>query len=131
MKILYKLGLSDYDIKNMIELCPDLNDITDQNIITNINILTSIKCSEKHTKNILLSNPFYLTRDDDDILSLIKKLNELNISNINLLLDSNPFLLNKNAYEIDDYIKKELKSGKDLEEIIDEFESNPYIIDEN
>lgn len=131
MKTLYNLGLTYSDLKNMVELCPELEDMSDQTIIHNLNILINLNCNEKQIKNILISNPFYLTRDDDDILNLIKKLYEINIIDINILLESNPFLLNKNSYEIDEYIEQELKLGKDLEEIIDEFESNPYIIDEN
>ena len=42
----------------------------------------------------------------DDVIDLINKLFEIGVTNINLLFDSNPLLLNKNSYEIDNYIEK-------------------------
>ncbi len=84
----------------------------------------------RHIKNILLSNPYFLCRSCEDILKLIKKLLEINISQINLLLDSNPFLLNKDSYEIDEYIKENMEKGQKIDDIIEDFEENPFIIDE-
>jgi len=127
---LYNLGLNNNDINTMLEICPTIKDLTNDEILTNIKILKSINCNDRHIKNIIISNPMYLNRLSDDIIFLINKLKQLNISNINLLFDTNPFLLNKDAYEIDEYINFEIKKGKELEDIIDEFESNPYIIDE-
>lgn len=131
MKILYNLGFNDNDIKNMLEICPNIQYLTDEEILANIEILKSINCNDRHIRNILISNPFYLDKNNEDIINLIKKLKEINIENINLLFDSNPFLLSKDAYEIDEYINKEVKNGKDIDSIVDEFESNPYIIDED
>ncbi len=130
MKELYNLGLSEIDIKNIIETYPEIKDLTDEEIAKNIEILKNINCNDKHIRNILIANPYYLNRSINDIKSLIMKLKEINIVNINLLFDSNPFLLNRDSYEIDEYIKKELEEGKKLEIIVDELESNPYIIDE-
>ena len=95
-----------------------------------IKILKYIDCLDRHIQNILICNPFYLYRSIDDVVKLIKKLLEIGMTNINLLFDSNPFLLNKDAYEIDDYINKKINNGKTLEDIVDEIDSNPYIIDE-
>ena len=131
MKELYSLGLNDNEVKSMIEQCPNIKELVYNEIGTNIEILRNINCNDRHIRNILICNPFYLDRTKEDIINLINKLVQLNISNINLLFDSNPFLLNKDAYEIDDYIKKQLLKGKSLENIVGELESNPYIIDED
>lgn len=130
MKELYNFGFNDIDIENIIEICPEVKSLSSIEINNNIEILKSINCNDRHIRNILLSNPYFLCRSCEDILKLIKKLLELNISQINLLLDSNPFLLNKDSYEIDEYIKENMNRGKKLDDIIEDFEENPFIIDE-
>ena len=131
MKELFNLGFSDEQLNDMLELCSSIKDLTDLEINTAIEILRKIDCSENQIKNILYANPFYLDRCDDDVLNLIKKLKALNISSINLLFEANPFLLNKDDFEIDEYLEKEKNKGKTIDEIIEELELNPYSIDEN
>ena len=77
-----------------------------------------------------MSNPLYLNRCNEDILNLIKRLYDLKINSLNLLFDSNPWMLNKDAFEIDDFIYKKQQEGIVLEYIIDMLDSNPYIINE-
>lgn len=127
---LYNLGLSESDIKNIMEMCPEIENLSDYDIVDNIKVLRDIDCLDRHIKNILICNPFYLYRSVEDVLNLIKKLLEIGMTNINLLFDSNPFLLNKDSYEIDDYINKQISAGKTIEDIVDEIDSNPYIMDE-
>lgn len=128
---LYNFGLSDFEIKDMIEICPEILELSKPEILNNIDLLNNIGCSERCIKNIITSNPFYLNRTLEDIISLINKLIKIGVTNIDLLFDSNPFLLNKDAYEIDEYINIEKNKGKSLSDIVEEFESNPCIIDEN
>lgn len=130
MGILFELGISDNDIKSMLELCPELINIGDDDIKKKIDILSFIGCNIRHIRNILISNPYYLDRIDNDILKLINYLKYIGVSNIYLLFDSNPYLLNKDMFEIEEYINSKIKLGLSISEIVDEFESNPYIIDE-
>lgn len=127
---LYNLGLNDNNIKDIVEMFPEIKNLSNDDIANNIKVLRDIDCNNRHIKNILICNPFYLYRSIDDILNLIKKILEIGMTNINLLFDSNPFLLNKDDYEIDDYINKQMSIGKSIEDIVDEIDSNPYIIDE-
>ena len=129
MQKLLDLGLSEIEIKNILEMCPNILNLTNIDINNKIEILKSIDCNNRHIKNILISNPYYLDRSDDDILNLIKKLIEIRITDINLLFDSNPYFLNKDAYEIEEYINFEISKGYNLEDIIDKIETNPYIVD--
>ena len=130
MEMLFTLGISDDDIKNMLELCPGIMDMSENEINEKIEILTYIGCNLRHIRNIVVSNPYYLDRINGDILKLISCLKKIGISNIYLLFDSNPYLLNKDDFEIIDYINIRKKSGMSLSDIVDELESNPYIIDE-
>ena len=127
--------LNNYDIAKenldlMLELNPEIVYLDPEEIKYNLDILKAIGCSSSDIVNIIVANPFYLTKAAEDIIELIAKFKAFNFSNLNLLFDSNPFLLNKDAFEIDDYVKKELAKNKELENIIDELETNPYLIDE-
>lgn len=130
MEMLFSLGISDSDIKNMLEQCPEIMDMSEKEVNDKIDILTYVGCNERHVRNIIASNPYYLDRINEDVLKLIACLKEIGVSNINLLFDSNPYLLNKDVFEIREYIDTREKNGMSLEDIVDEFESNPYIIDE-
>ena len=120
MDILFELGIDTSDIKNMLELCPLIRDMSDDEIKKKIDILSFIGCNTRHIKNILISNPYYLDR-----IELISYLKEIGISNIYLLFDSNPYLLNKDKFEIEEYINSKIELGLSMDDIIDEFESNP------
>ena len=130
MGILFELGINEDDIKSMIELCPMITDMSDDEIKKKIDMLSFIGCNNRHIRNIIVSNPNYLDRIDDDIVKLINYLNKIGVSNIYLLFDSNPYLLNKDKFEIEEYINSKIELGLFIDDIIDEFESNPYIIDE-
>lgn len=130
MFTLNEFGFDQDDIKLMLELNPELEEISNDEIQNHINILKAIGCNTNNIIDIAVANPFYLTNLEEDIIELIAKLKSLGFTYLNLLFDSNPFLLNKEAFEIDDYIKQEIKKGKLLEDIVDDFEANPYLIDE-
>lgn len=127
METLYRLGIGDTDIKTMLEVCPDIKELNNEEIEDKIYLLETLKCSEKQIRNIIISNPMYLDRSNKDIVFLIDKLMSLGMTSLNILFDSYPYLLNKDVFEIDEYLEK--KEGN-LEDIIDELESNPYLIDE-
>lgn len=127
---LFSFGINENDLKNMLEQVPDLLDISSELVKEKIDILKYVNCSDKNIKNIIVSNPEYLERDSRDILKLIKYLNDMGFTLLNLLFDSNPYFLNYDEFEIRDYINKRLNDGIELDDIIDEIDSNPYIIDE-
>lgn len=131
MDKLFELGISDNDIKFMLEQCPSIMDMDDNEIKEKIDILTYVGCNYRHIKNIIISNPNYLDRLNEDVLKLIGYLKQIGFTSINLLFDSNPYFLNYDAFEIRDYVDKRLKVGVLLEDIVDEIDENPYIIDED
>jgi len=130
MDILFNLGISDDELKCMIEQCSNIMNMDDEEINEKIEILNYVGCNQRHIKNIIICNPYYLDRSSDDILKLIGYLKKIGISSINLLFDSNPFFLNRDDFEIKEYVDNELSKGILLDDIVDEIESNPYIIDE-
>lgn len=130
MDMLFKIGIDEKDIKNMIEQCPVILEMNSLEIERKIEILRQIGCEDRHIRNILICNPYYLDRLDTDIIKLINSLVKNKFDCINLLLDSNPFILNKDDFEIENYINNKLTEGLSLEDIVDELDSNPYLFDE-
>ena len=55
---------------------------------------------------------------------------ELGFDTLNILLDGNPYILNLDAYEIEEYIKDRENNGEQLEDIVDDMSSNPYLFTE-
>ena len=130
MEELFNLGISNNTIKNMLELVPNIKEMSNKDIIDKINILKNINCSGYQITNIISSNPMYLDRTNEEILKLLGKLNDLGFNTLNILFDANPYILNLEPYEIDNYIKNRLEKNETLEDIIDDMDSNPYLFNE-
>jgi hypothetical protein len=124
---LFQLGLSENDIKKINDfddklLCEDIDDI--EKIVF---LLKDIGMNENSIKEMIICNPMILNRTYEDVNQLILKLKEYNFDSINFLLEANPFFVNYDAYEIDDYYN--LKNER-IQEITDSIENNPYIMEE-
>lgn len=130
MKELFNMNLSEQTIKLMLEINPELRDMNNNEIINKVEILKSIKCSSSMINNIISSNPLLLNRADEEIRKLINYLLSKGFTTLNILFDSNPYILNLDIFEIDNYIIKKNKDGENLESIIDELDSNPYLFNE-
>ena len=130
MEELYNIGISEVTIKSMLEINPELVDISSDEIIEKENILRNIKCNDTQVRNIISSNPMFLTRTNSDIIKLLEYLTKLGFNTLNILFDSNPYILNFESYEIENYIKRRNSSGDDIQDIIDDLDSNPYLFNE-
>ena len=129
-EILKKMGISEKTISQMIEICPNIKELSEREILEKIDILKEINCNDIQIRNIVSSNPIYLDRSNRDVNKLIKKMNEIGFSTLNISFDGNPYILNLDAFEIENYIKKRQKNGELLEDIIDDMESNLYVFQE-
>lgn len=127
---LFNIGINEDELKNILEICPNVKDISKEEIKNKINILESIGCNERHIRNIIISNPMYLDLINEDIFKLINRLLEIGFDTLNLLFDSNPYILNLDSFEIDNYIKDRIDNGEILEDIVDDLDSNPYLFNE-
>lgn len=130
MQELYSLGITDETLKYMLESFPELSFLTSEEVKEKINILVNIGCNDHHILNILEANPWYLDRTSSDVLSLINKLEILGFTCLNILFDSNPFILNLDVFEIDDYFNDRIAKGEELSDIVYELDSNPFLFDE-
>lgn len=130
MDELFDLGLSDETLKNMIELNPLIMKLSNEKVLDKINLLKSINCSSNQISNIIGSNSMLLTRSNTDIIKLINYLNGLGFSSLNILFDSNPYILNLDIFEVNNYIEDRISKGELLEDIIDDLDSNTYLFNE-
>lgn len=130
MDKLFELGISDIDMKNIIEQIPGIINMNNNEISEKIDLLKYVGCSDRQIKNIIIGNPDYLDRINEDILKLIGYLKRIGFDDLSLLFESNPSFLNYDVFEIRNYIDDQIGKEKEIDDIIDEIESNPYIIDE-
>ena len=130
MEELYRIGISENTIKNMLELVPTISEMSEKEIKEKELILKKINCDENQIINIISSNPMCLDKTNDIVLRLISKLKSYGFSMLNILFDSNPYILNLEVFEIENYINNKLDSGEELEDIIDDLDSNPILFNE-
>ena len=127
---LINLGISKATIKSMLELEPTIKNLTKEEIVKYEELLKELNCKEDQIVNIISSNPTYLTRSLNDLYKLITTLSNYGFNSLNVLFDANPYILNLDSYEIDNYIQNRLNNNELLEDIIDELDSNPYLFNE-
>lgn len=130
MEELYNLGISENTIKSMFEINPDIKDLTNKELREKEIILSKAGCNTNQIVNIISSNASFLSRTNEEIIKLISYLNKLGFSALNILFDSNPYILNLEVFEIEEYINKKQEKGIPLEAIIDELDSTPYLFSE-
>lgn len=130
MEEIINLGISENTIKCMLELNPNIKDMNNNEIIEKEYILKNIGCDKTQIVNIISSNSLYLDRTNDGIISLINKLIKLGFKNLNILFDSNPYILNLEPFEIDEYINRRISNGEILENIVSDLDSNPILFNE-
>ena len=127
MEELYNLEISENTIKSMLEINPEIKELTNNEIIEKKQLLKSIGCSNIQIMDIISSNPNYLTKINEEVIKLINYLKELKFTNLNILFDSNPYILDLEPFEIERYIENRKNNGEKLEDIVDDLDSNPYL----
>lgn len=119
MDVLIRFGFSIEEIKNMMDTNDSIDEVNDKDIYELIDILSNLGCDFNSIRNIFICNPFYLSMGVNNINNLIKKLYEIGCSNLNLLFNSNPYILTLSSYDIEKIYNDKLNEGLSKEEIID------------
>jgi len=130
MEELFNLGISLPTLGSMLELNPEIKDMSNAFIQEKIELLKLIKCSDNQIINIISSNSLYLSKTKEEYLELVNYLTKLEFNTLNILFDSNPYILNLEPYEIEEYINSKKNNGELIEDIVDELDSNPYLFSE-
>ena len=129
-EMLKKIGISEKTINQMEEICPNIKDLTNEEVLSKIEILKDINCDDIQIRNIISSNAMYLDKSNTDINKLINELRKLGFDNLDLLFDGNPNILNLDDFEVRKYIKDREENGELLEDIVDDMSSNLFIFEE-
>lgn len=130
MNEIYKWNLNENTIKGMIELNPDIEFLSDEDVISKVKLLEKLNCNEKEIKNIISSNSGFLLKSDEEILELVNKMKEYGFKNINLLIEANPFILGMYDIDLESYIETRKENGENITDIVDDLESHPYLFNE-
>lgn len=120
MDYLYNLDLNENEILDIVDANNEVKDLSEEDIIKYIYILIDVGCTQKQIHNIVTSNPFYFSRDINDVGKFLRRLNSLNVSDLADVLDSNPWLLNKDSFELDEFLMNE-RNTDSLDEILERF----------
>ena len=130
MQELRNIGISDSTIKSMIELNREVLELSDNEVLEKEKILSDLDCDNIQILNIISSNPNFLARTSRNILELILYLKKLGFNCLNILFDSNPYILNLEPFEVQNYVSARIKNGESIEGIVDDLDSNPYLFNE-
>ncbi len=126
---LFEYGINESNIRHMMEINPYLEDVTDKEFDEKIEVLKGINCSHNQIIDIITSNSNVLSLSNSDLYKLIIFLKEIGINSLNILIESNPFILNLELFEIKNYLQEELKS-KSIKEVVENLEDNPMLFND-
>lgn len=120
MNYLYNLDLNENEILDIAESNGEVQDLSEEEMIKYIYVLIDIGCTQKQIHTIITSNPAYFSRDVEDVGSFLRKLKSYDID-VSLAVEANPWLLNKDSFELDDFINGKRNLGISDDEILDNF----------
>jgi len=119
MDSLIRFGFTIEEINILMDTNLDISLISDNEVNDIIKLFKDNNCSNDTIKNIFICNPFIITNNITDTSKIIDKLKELGFKNINLLFDSNPYILNMSDKLIEKLYNKKKEEGLNKDEIID------------
>ena len=119
MDSLIRFGFTIEEINILMDTNLDISLVSDNEVNNIIKLFKDNNCSDDTIKNIFICNPFTITNNIIDTNKIIDKLKELGFKNINLLFDSNPYILNMSDKLIEKLYNKKKEEGLSKEEIID------------
>lgn len=119
MDSLIRFGFTIEEINILMDTNEDISLVSDNDVNEIIKLFKDNNCSNDTIKNIFICNPFTITNSITDTNKIIDKLKELGFKNINLLFDSNPYILNMSDKLIEKLYNKKKEEGLEKSEIMD------------
>lgn len=120
MNYLYNLDLNENEILDIVDANEEVQDLSEEEMIKYIYVLIDIGCTQKQIHTIITSNPAYFSRDIDDVGTFLRKLKSYDVD-ASLALEANPWLLNKDSFELDEFINEKRSLGIADDKILDNF----------
>ena len=106
MNSFINLGFSIEEIQMMMNTNILIQNQPDDVLKEAISLLKKIGCQTIQIKNIIYTNPFYFNQDGKKVIKMIQYLEDCGITNIPVLLDMNPYLLNYSVEELKKIVTK-------------------------
>lgn len=124
------LGITEEKFNEIAEMNIYLECMDEDDIKGPIHFLRDFGCSDIKIRNIIISDPFFLSRTVTDLVKTVKKLEEVGLKkeDISELMDGYPYILENDDFEIDEYVKRKVAEGMSLDEICDRIYDNPMEI---
>ena len=120
MNYLYNLDLNENEILDIAEANGEVQDLSEEEMLKYIYVLIDIGCTQKQIHTIITSNPAYFSRDVDDVGTFLRKLKSYDVD-VSLAVEANPWLLNKDSFELDEFINEKRSLGIADDKILDNF----------
>ena len=120
MNYLYNLDLNENEILDIAEANGGVQDLSEEEMIKYIYVLIDIGCTQKQIHTIITSNPAYFSRDVEDVGTFLRKLKSYDVD-VSLAVEANPWLLNKDSFELDEFINEKRSLGIADDKILDNF----------
>lgn len=120
MNYLYNLDLNENEILDIVDANEEVKDLSEEEMLKYIYILIDIGCTQKQIHTIITSNPAYFSRDVEDVGTFLRKLKSYDVD-VSLALEANPWLLNKDSFELDEFINEKRSLGIADDKILDNF----------
>ena len=117
-------------IKEFIIQYENMLDTAQFNLQNKLNYLRKLEFENSEIKNIILTNPLYLNKTEDELFNLIDTLKKYGVDDIKHLININPFILNLDGIDIDLFFKKRVNNELGNDDIVDLLEQNPFEINE-
>lgn len=126
---LVKLGFKEKDIEGLFAINPSLEDYDSKKAKKNIELLKAIGCSDLYIKDIIINNSYFLSNEEETkaLINYLKE--ELKFEDLDLLFDSNSYLLNLKKEYLEEFVNEKRKKQVSLEKIRDLIELNLFIMD--
>ncbi len=119
MDVLIQFGFSIEEIQNMLNTNVMIESVDDHDIYEVIDLLKRVGCRKEHIQNIFICNPFCITNSNSEMSELVEKLYEIGFRSLYTLFDSNPYLLNITARDMDLFYHSMLQEGMTKEYFFD------------
>ena len=103
---LLELNFTEQEINELINEYKDVLNNNVINIERKINFLKEHKFNNNEIKNIILTNPHYLIKTDDELDNLIDNLKSYGIHDIKNLVNENSYILSLDGIDIELFFNK-------------------------
>jgi len=118
------------EIDKLLEMNPKLKYLKKENTRFMIKFLSDLGCNNRTIRSIIIRNSMFLLRPCREVDELIGIFKEYGVNNLNMAFYLYPNLLNKDAYEIDNFYCKKRSEGYSNSDINNILEVEPFLIDE-